>query len=257
MGRPEHLGARYGAQFQDGAVAAAYRHRPPYPEETFDLLAGLVPAACRRVLDVGCGTGDLTVGLAPRVDEVEAVDPSQAMLAEARRRPLPAGRVRWVQGSAETVPLHPPYGLVTAGESLHWMDWGVTLPRLRAALHPDGRIAIAGRLDESAPWWEELLGLIQRYSTNRDYRPYDLEALLAEGGHFRVDERLETAPSAMRQSVEAYVESVHSRNGFSRDRMDEAQAMAFDAAARALLAPFADAEGMLALSVRATILAGR
>ena len=47
-------------------MAAAYRHRPPYDEETFDVLLGLLAQdAAPVVLDAGCGTGDLARPLAP------------------------------------------------------------------------------------------------------------------------------------------------------------------------------------------------
>ena len=36
----------------------------------------------------------------------------------------------------ETAPLDPPYVLAVAGESLHWMEWSVVLPRLAEALEP-------------------------------------------------------------------------------------------------------------------------
>lgn len=40
------------------------------------------------------------------------------------------------------MPLGPPYGLVTAGSSLHWMDWEVVLPRIGRLLSPEGCLAI-------------------------------------------------------------------------------------------------------------------
>ena len=39
--KPQHLAAGYAAQFGDEEVAAAYRHRPPYPPETFAILEPL------------------------------------------------------------------------------------------------------------------------------------------------------------------------------------------------------------------------
>lgn len=53
--KPAHLAPDYGARF---GVAAAYRHRPPYPPATLDLLAALVVDAPRAVLDAGCGRGE-------------------------------------------------------------------------------------------------------------------------------------------------------------------------------------------------------
>src|SRR5579859_4306534 len=95
--KPRHLGPAYAAQFADAAVAAAYPTRPPYPAEVFEVLEGLLAGETRAVLDVGCGTGDLARPLAARVERVDAVDVSAAMLAVARQ--LPGGTrpgLRWL-----------------------------------------------------------------------------------------------------------------------------------------------------------------
>ena len=91
--KPKHLGPEYAAQFADRSVVAAYRHRPPYPAEVFEVLAGLIaatPYTTRAVLDAGCGTGDVARNLVSRVDRLDAVDPSAAMLEAGR--PLPGRR---------------------------------------------------------------------------------------------------------------------------------------------------------------------
>lgn len=256
--KPSHLGPAYAAQFADASVAAAYRHRPPYPAEVFAVLAGLAVASPRAVLDAGCGTGDIARNLVGAVDRVDAVDPSAAMLA--RGRALPGGdhpRLRWVAGPIETGPLAPPYALVTAGESLHWMEWAVALPRLRDALAPGGFLALVGRDTPGLPWAADLLALIRRYTTNREYQPYDLIAELELRGLFRKVGEHRTAPVPFRQTVAGYIESIHSRNGFSRDRMTDGAAVAFDAAVGDLLVPFCDDEGMLAMTVVGQIVWGR
>jgi len=258
VNKPSHLGPRYAAQFRDAAIVEAYRHRPPYPPGTFAQLVGLLPGACRTVLDLGCGTGDLTVGLAQTADRIDAVDASEAMLAEARRRLADHGdRVRIVLGPAETAPLSPPYGLVTAGESLHWMAWRTVFDRIREALHPGGRIAIVERLEHKSPWTGDLTAHVGAYSTNRAFRPYDLMALLAQARVFVPDRVIDVPAVGVRQTVADYVESIHSRNGFSRERMGDGPASAFDARVTGLLSPFADPDGRLAFAVGARIWAGR
>lgn len=236
--KPRHLGTEYGAQFADASVVAAYQHRPPYPAETFSILGELLHGDHRRVLDAGCGRGELARGLlavAERV-EVDAVDPSAAMLAAGKA--LPGGddpRLRWVAGAIEDAPLNPPYGLVVAGESAHWFDWPRAFPRLRAALAPRGYLALVGRSTAPNVWDAELLALIQRFSTNLDFQPYDLLAELAARGLFAEHGRRATALRDFRQPLDAYIESIHSRNGFSRERMSPDAAYAFDTAARELL----------------------
>ncbi|HEX6737753.1 MAG TPA: class I SAM-dependent methyltransferase [Vicinamibacteria bacterium] len=258
--KPSHLGPQYAAQYSDPGFAAAYPHRPPYPAEIFAILTGLITEAPRAVLDAGCGTGELARALAPLVDRVDAVDPAAGMLALGRT--LPGGAapsLHWVLGGMEDAPLRPPYALITAGDSLHWMEWSVVFPRFRAALSPAGYLALASREAPELPWDGELRPLLRRYSTNRAFRPsgYSLLAELDARGLFRAEGERCTAPAPFQQPVDAYVESLHARNGFSRDRMTAVAADAFDAAVRALVAPFAQDDGLLHLQVVGRVVWGR
>ncbi len=80
-------------------------HYPPYSVEVFHLLASLIGDGPRVVLDIGCGTGELARPLAAFVGEVDAVDPSAAMIEVGRDREggdVPS--IRWVCQSAEEFP---------------------------------------------------------------------------------------------------------------------------------------------------------
>jgi SAM-dependent methyltransferase len=219
------------------SVAAAYRHRLPYPPAVFDVLAGLVTDEPRAVLDIGCGTGNIARPLAPRVDRVDAVDVSAAMIEQGKR--LPGGdhpRIQWIVGRAEDAPLRPPYALVTAGGSLHWMDWEVVLPRLRDALTAGGVLALlsANRESEGASWERALAELVQRYRTSERWSP-DMLPELERRRLFRVQGRAKVAPILFRQSANEYVEALHSQSTLARERMGPDRGAAFDDAARRLL----------------------
>ncbi|MBF6589461.1 MAG: methyltransferase domain-containing protein [Ktedonobacterales bacterium] len=251
--KPTHLGAEFAAQFQDASIVRAYPHRPPYPAAVFAFLVGLLPQASRAVLDLGCGTGDLARPLAPLVARVDAVDISAGMLEAARA--LPGGdqpNLTWIAGSAEAAPVRPPYGLITAGESLHWMAWDVVLPRCHALLVPGGALAIVEREEAPQPWFAELVLLIQRYSTNTAFRPYHLIYELTTRALFTPLGEWLTEFLPHRQTIASFIESLHSRNGFSRDRMPPSAAAAFDDGVRALLAA-AFPDGHVTLHVRARI----
>src|SRR5579863_1232455 len=141
--KPAHLAPKYGQQFQDLSIVEAYQHRPPYPAEAFDILAALMHGERRHVLDVGCGTGYIARNLVDRVEQLDAVDFSRHMIEMGKR--LPNGdnpHLHWLFGPVEDVELSPPYALVTAGESLHWMDWNIVLPRFHRLLTPGGYLAI-------------------------------------------------------------------------------------------------------------------
>ncbi|HET8911961.1 MAG TPA: class I SAM-dependent methyltransferase [Ktedonobacteraceae bacterium] len=234
--KPKFLARKYAEQFQDTSIVKAYRHRPPYPLETFEILAELVQAEPRRVLDVGCGSGFLSRQLIEHVEQVDAVDFSEEMLKQARR--LPNGDnpgIHWLLGSVEEISLNPPYGLVTAGESLHWMDWNVVLPRFRELLVPGGYLAVVGHDNQPDPWFELLRTIITKYSTNKDFQAYDMLAELEKHGLFKKVGEKTTQPVSFSQSLDDYIESYHSRNGFSRDRMEPAAAATFDREAKEIL----------------------
>jgi SAM-dependent methyltransferase len=110
--------------FLTGADAYAL-HRPTYPDTFVAALADLAPAR-RLALDVGCGTGQMSVLLAERFDAVIATDASAAQIAQATPHP----KVRYAQAAAETVSA--PVGsvdLIVAAQAAHWFD----LPAFHAA----------------------------------------------------------------------------------------------------------------------------
>jgi SAM-dependent methyltransferase len=257
LARPAHLSAEYGAQFQDESVVTAYPNRPPYPAETFEILAGLMVGKVRTVLDAGCGDGALARNLIPYADRIDAIDISRAMIEQGCRMPNGGdSRLRWVCSPIEEALLAGPYALITAGASLHWMEWEVVLPRFAQALSPGAMLAIVDETVLPLPWSGALLEVIQRYSTNQQFQPYDIVHELEERQLFtRHGEHLSVAvPFA--QSISAYIESFHARNGFSRDRMTTAAAQGFDAEVETLLEPFCT-EAQVTLLVGSRIVWGR
>src|SRR5215470_16663292 len=114
--KPELYSSHYAEWFKDSDVIAAYPSRPPYARTVIEFLSELTTDHSRRVLDIGCGTGDITRPLAMLVDHVDAVDFSAGMIGIGRDLPGgTASNVRWIIGKLEDVSLDPPYALVTAG----------------------------------------------------------------------------------------------------------------------------------------------
>ncbi len=256
--KPKHFSSEYAEQFKDQSVVEAYRFRPSYPPEVFEVLAGLVQGEPRRVLDVGCGTGAIARYLVDHVDSLDAVDFSQHMIETGKQ--FPNGddpRLRWLCGRVEDVSLDPPYSLITAGESLHWMDWNIVLPRFHQLLAPGAYLAVIESRTQPDPW-TLLNEIILRYRTNKDkWQAYDMLEELEHHGLFqKVGEKI-TAPVPFPQSVDDYIESYHSRNGFSRERMDAVQAAAFDQEAReTLLRTYSDSDGIMPLRVATSVVWG-
>ncbi|UCD08477.1 MAG: class I SAM-dependent methyltransferase [Dehalococcoidales bacterium] len=126
------------------------RFREGYPEEFFELLTSKFNLSMDdRVLDLGCGTGQITIPLARSVKEVVAMDPEPEMITEGREQAIASGvnNITWVEGGSDDLPnLRDKLGrfkLVTIGTAFHWMDREKTLDELFKIISDDGGIAIA------------------------------------------------------------------------------------------------------------------
>lgn len=124
-------------------------HRPGYGDRVLDYLASHFGLdADTRVLDLGCGAGQLAVPLAARTGEVVGVDPNAAMLEHAREfaDSEDATNVEWLVGSdADLQGLAADIGtvrLATIGRAFHWMEQGRTLDHLHSLTADGGGVAI-------------------------------------------------------------------------------------------------------------------
>jgi len=255
--KPAYLTKENAARFEHTSVVERYSFRLPYPGETFDILFGLITDEPRTVLDVGTGTGDIARNLVTRVERVDAVDRSNAMIHKGQTLPLgDHPHLHWISGEIEQIELHPPYALITAGESLHWMNWEVALPRFHDVITPHGQLAIVYREEVPPPWQDGLDQLIKRYSTIRNYQSFDLIEELEKRHLFQKSGEHLTPPVTSTVSTEHYIASFHSRSSLSLEHMFPADAAAFDAGVRELTEPWSD-EGHIQLQCTGSIVWGR
>ncbi|NUL43847.1 class I SAM-dependent methyltransferase [Cellulosimicrobium funkei] len=108
----------------------------------------------RTVLDLGCGTGMLTVTLAGRDRRVMGLDPSPAMLTFARAR-NGAERVEWVVGDSSDAPAEYFDLVVMTGNVAQHIpdtDWARTLRDLRARMRPGSYLAFETRNPAVREW---------------------------------------------------------------------------------------------------------
>ncbi len=125
------------------------------------LLARLGVAGGESVLEIGCGTGALTLPLAAAVGEqgrVVAVDISEPMLGAARRRVDEGGlrNVTLLLGDAQVFPLEPAgFDLATSRMGvMFFADPVAAFRNIGGALKPGGRLVFAcwGPLAENRHW---------------------------------------------------------------------------------------------------------
>jgi SAM-dependent methyltransferase len=224
-----------GEVFSDAEVARLYACRPPYPLAVFDLLRRLVVAPF-TVLDAGAGTGALARGMVSFAGRVDAVEPADAMVAAGRQLEAQhdQARIRWIIGRAEDAKLEGPYGLITCGASLHWMDLDVVLRRFRDALAPRAVVAIADTESVHGDYRNEILEVIREHSEVRNHKELrDLVESLRDSGRFAVKGQIRTDPLPFEQSVEEYIGMLHSTSTLARVRLG-AKSEAFDTKIRAV-----------------------
>jgi SAM-dependent methyltransferase len=184
---PGSAARRYGKVF-DGVAAEYDRHRPAYPDELLDhacRVAGI--GSGDRVLEVGCGSGQLTRGLAARGLRVTAVEPGGSLVALARRNLAGAGAVEFVNAQFEDALLpRDHFRAVFSASAFHWTDPDVSWQKAADVLVPGGTLALVQYcgLEEprSKPDQDAALGAIRKVAPDvaADWPAYrDLDATLA------------------------------------------------------------------------------
>jgi|GEM_PF-805637 len=160
-----------------GEVAGFYhQYRRGYPPAVIDALIGAFSLTGDDVvIDLGCGTGQLTLPIASRVRAVTGVDPAPDMLARARQAAAEQGvkNVSWLLGADTDIPALAALlgsrcaGAVTIGQALHWMRYRELIPALVPLLRAGGGVAVITNGTpmwlQDSPWSRALRGFLEQW----------------------------------------------------------------------------------------------
>jgi trans-aconitate 2-methyltransferase len=128
---------------------ASHRLRP-----ALELLARVPHEAPRRVVDLGCGSGNVTGYLRrqwPAAD-ITGVDNSPEMLARAAQEAIPGAPVRWQAADLAAWTPEQPCEVIYSNAALHWIgDHARQFPRLIGQLAPQGVLAVQMPRNFAAP----------------------------------------------------------------------------------------------------------
>ncbi len=146
-----------GGEFR-GATARSYaRYRRDVPAALVDGVVGAIGLGEMDVaLDLGCGTGQLTVPLSRRARAVLALDPEPDMLAGLQARVAAAGIenvVCMLAGDRELTAVGAFIGslaIVGVANALHWMDTEQVFRRSRELLRAGGGLVV---ISQGPPMW--------------------------------------------------------------------------------------------------------
>ncbi len=149
--------------FSGDVVDFYHKYRRGYPAGVFDVLARTLNLTEDDIaVDLGCGTGQITVPLAGRVGAVIGMDPSPDMLSRARHEAGDgnaqnnARNISWLLGADADLPHltallgEHAIAAITVGQALHWMDHETLFRAAKPLLRPRGGIAI---LTNGTPLW--------------------------------------------------------------------------------------------------------
>lgn len=223
----------------------------------------------QRVLDVGCGTGALTLAAAEAVGpggEVFGIDPNPEMLAVARRK---ASAIDWRAGRAEALPFHDAgFDAVLSQFAMMFFDDPVAaLREMRRVLRPGGRIAVAVcDAVERSPGYAALATLLDRLFGRRVGDAFRAPFALGDANRLRAlcDAAQLDGASLMRRdgtvrfaSIDALVSTERACIWTLGGLLDEAQFERLRTEARSALQPFESAGGAVAFPMPALLIAYR
>jgi trans-aconitate 2-methyltransferase len=153
------------------------RYRDERSQPFFDLLAMVKARPAMRVVDLGCGTGELTRVLHQELGagETLGLDSSAAMLA--KRQSFAGDGLRFEQRDITEFAAEGEYDLIFSNAALHWLeDHEALLARLTAALKAGGQLAVqvpanddhpthvvAAELARQSPFREAMQGYERRW----------------------------------------------------------------------------------------------
>jgi SAM-dependent methyltransferase len=167
---------------------------PPRPPDEWEraLLDVAGELSGQRVLELGCGDGNLSLALLERGADLTALDVSTSMVALAESRAerfMPGRPARFLAREAEATGLgDAEFDLVVGKWLLHHTDLHRVAPELARVLRPGGRGVFmeSSALNPALAWARRhLVGRagIARFGTP-DERPLDRDDLRLLAGHF-------------------------------------------------------------------------
>ena len=117
---------------------------PAYPDELIDQACQFAGIGIGdRVLEIGCGSGQLTRGLLARGLRVTALEPGQSLIALAEQNLDGAGGVEFINARFEDAMLAPEqFAAVFSASAFHWLDPNVSWQKAADVLVPGGTLAL-------------------------------------------------------------------------------------------------------------------
>ncbi len=119
-----------------------------------------LPRPCQRVLEIGCGKGQLSLALTEHANAVTGIDLSNEMLKIARSRSQGIKNIRFEQTDYLQKDYPPAYfDAILSVATLHHMDLPSVLKRVKGDLKPGGKFLVIDLYEERG-WLDRFYDLV-------------------------------------------------------------------------------------------------
>lgn len=144
------------SEYEDSYVVAIYDENNPDGDDHDFFRRLATETHAQSIVDLGCGTGILTVTLVGPGRSVVGIDPAPAMIQYASQRPG-GYSVQWLLGTSALIPPQSADLVVMSGNvAMHIIgdDWHQVLEDIARGLKPGGRLAFETRNPQARAWDE-------------------------------------------------------------------------------------------------------
>jgi len=161
----------YGEELFKGTATYYSRYRPIYPATLIRFLINRFSLnGDGRLLDLGCGTGQLTSRFSDWFEEIVGIDTEQEMINEAKRISVETRveNIEWIVGELDTFKqqVDKTFKLVTIAKAFHWMNREKVLDTLYEIVEHGGGIAIIDSYSpnqDSLPWQKKVSEVVKQW----------------------------------------------------------------------------------------------
>lgn len=168
---------KYGQDLFKGSAVYYSKYRPIYPSSLIRFLVEKFSLnGEQNLLDLGCGTGQLTMRFSDWCNKIVGIDTEPEMIKEAKRlhQEVRIGQIHWFNGNLEQYKAehNEQFSLVTIAKAFHWMDRPKVLDELFNMVNDGGGIAIIDNYvpNQSLTQWQERLNEIIEKWYGKDRR---------------------------------------------------------------------------------------
>jgi len=158
---PKRGKRRHQRTLFDGVAQLYDASRLGYPADIVEFIVATAGVGTgSTVLEVGCGTGQLTEGLARFGFDLTAIDLGPSMIAHARRRLVGAAISLQVASFEDFAAADDSFDLIVSGTAFHWVDPEVKFRKSARLLRPGGWLALVATGEQyDEPFAEALLAM--------------------------------------------------------------------------------------------------